>query len=69
MELVADGKIEARKAGKVTIIIGESLAAFFGSLPRAQITLPAYQKEKQAREAKPAEPAKRELTLASLGLP
>ena len=62
LELVAEGKLKAKKIDKATVITGESLAAYFASLPDANITLPAHQKEKQAREAK------REPTLESLGL-
>ena len=35
--LLAEGKIEARKAGRRTLIVGDSLRRYLESLPLAQI--------------------------------
>jgi hypothetical protein len=36
-ELIGAGKIEARKSGRKTIILDESLRGYLASLPRADI--------------------------------
>lgn len=36
--LISEGKLEARKAGKRTLILGESLRQYIESLPAAAIT-------------------------------
>lgn len=41
LELVAAGKIRAKKIGKATIILGESLALYLAETPDADIKLPA----------------------------
>jgi len=38
--LIGEGKIEARKAGKRTLILGESLRRYIESLPAASIAAP-----------------------------
>jgi len=38
--LIGEGKIEARKAGKRTLILGESLRQYIESLPAASIAAP-----------------------------